>query len=63
MYIWKMDGKTYIYLANQAFSTVNLPHSLHAISHLYLMFKFGSIRRCLAFLEKYIGEFLMIYKK
>ena len=32
-----MDEKGYMYLVNQAFSTVNLPQSfrLRAISHLY----------------------------
>ena len=32
-----MDGKGYVYLENQAFSTVNLSQSfrLRAISHLY----------------------------
>ena len=62
-----MDGKAYIYLENQAFSTVNLAHStitqtLCNFSPL-LMFKFGSIRRCLASLEKSIGEFSMVYQK
>ena len=28
-----------------------------------LMFEFGGIRRCLASLEKSIGEFSMVYKK
>ena len=62
-----MDGKGYIYLENQAFSTVNLPHStitqtLCNFSPL-LMFEFRSICRCLASREKSIGEFLMLYKK
>ena len=47
-----MDGKGYIYLENQAFLTVNLPHStitqtLCNFSPL-LMCEFGSIHRCLA---------------
>ena len=49
-YIWKMDEKGYIYLENQALSTVNLPQSFN-FSPL-LMFDFGSIRRCLAFIGK-----------
>ena len=50
-----MDGKGYIYLENQAFSTVNLSH--RAITQTscnfspLLMFEFGIIRRCLASLE------------
>ena len=67
IYIWKMDGKGYIYLKNQAFSTMNLPHStitqtLCNFSPL-LMFELGSICRCLASLEKSIGEFSMVYQK
>ena len=62
-----MDGKGYIYLKNQAFSTMNLPHStitqtLCNFSPL-LMFELGSIRRCLASLERSIGEFSMVYQK
>ena len=62
-----MDGKGYIYLENQAFPTVNLSHrtitqTLCNFSPL-LMFQFGNIRRCLASLEKSIGEFSMVYKK
>ena len=41
-----MDGKGYIYWENQAFSTVNLPHStITQTSYNFsplLMFKFGS---------------------
>ena len=62
-----MDGKGYIYLENQAFSTVNLPHSTIAQTTCnfspLLIFEFGRIRRCLASLEKFIGEFSMVYKK
>ena len=61
-----MDGKGYIYLENQAFSTVNLPHSTITQTSCnfspLLMFEFGSIRRCLASLEKFIGEFSMLCK-
>ena len=37
IYIWKIDGKGYIYLENQAFSSLNLWQwfRLRAISHLY----------------------------
>ena len=37
IYIWKIDGKGYIYLEYQAFSTLNLRQwfRLRAISHLY----------------------------
>ena len=41
-----MDGKGYIYWENQAFSTVNLPHSTITQTSCnfspLLMFKFGS---------------------
>ena len=67
MYIWKMDGKGYMHLENQAFSTVNLPHSTTSQTSCnfspLLMFEFGSICRCLASLEKFIGEFSMVYKR
>ena len=62
-----MDGKGYIYWENQAFSTVNLPHGTITQTSCnfspLLMFKFGSIGRCLASLEKSICEFSMVYKK
>ena len=62
-----MDGIGYLYLENQAFSTVNLPHSTITQTSCnfspLLMFEFGSIRRCLASLGKSIGEFSMVYKK
>ena len=47
-----MDGKGYIYLENEAFSTVNLPHCTITQTSCnfspLLMFEFGRIRRCLA---------------
>ena len=62
-----MDGKGYIHLENQAFSTVNLPYSTITQTSCnfspILMFEFGSIRRCLASLQKSIGEFSMVYRK
>ena len=46
---------------------MNLPHSTVTQTSCnfspLLMFEFGSIRRCLASLEKSIGEFSMVYKK
>ena len=60
-----MDGN-YIYLENQAFSTVNLPdRTITQTSYNFsslMVFEFGNIRRCLASLEKSIGEFSMVYK-
>ena len=54
-------------MGNQAFSTVNLPHiTITQTSCNFsplLMFTFGSIHRCLASLEKPIGESSMVYKK
>ena len=48
-----MDGKGYIYSENQAFSTVNLPHStITQTSRNFsplLMYKLGSICRCFGF--------------
>ena len=62
-----MDGKCYMYLENQASSTVNLPHSTITQTSCnfspVLMFELGSIRRFLASLEKSIGEFSMVNKK
>ena len=61
-----MDEKGYIYLENQAFSTVNLPHSATTQTSfnfsplLMLLFEFARIRRCLASLEKSVGEFSMV---
>ena len=59
-----MDGNGYIYLEDQAFSTVNLLHSAITQTSFnfspLLVFEFGRIRRCLASLEKSIGEFLMV---
>ena len=51
IYIWKIDGKGYINLENQAFSTLNLRQCfrLRVISHVYWFFEFGSICRCLPF--------------
>ena len=50
-----MDGKGYIYLENQGFSTLKLSHSTITQTSCnfspLLMFEFGSIRRCLASLE------------
>ena len=62
-----MDGKGYIYLENQAFSTMNLPHSTFTQTSCnlppLLTFEFGSIRRCLASLENSTGEFSIVCKK
>ena len=62
-----MEKVTYNYWENQAFLTVNLPHSTITQTSCnfspLLMFKFGSIGRCLASLEKSICEFSMVYKK
>ena len=56
-----------MYLENQAFSMVNLPHSTITQTSCnfspVLMFELGSMRRLLASLEKSIGEFSMVYKK
>ena len=58
IFIWKMNGIVYIYLENQAFSTVNLPHiTITQTSCNFsplLMLEFGSIRRCLASLHQWI---------
>ena len=52
IYIWKIDGKGYIYLENQAFSTMNLRQLMIQTSGNFsplLMLEFGSICRYLAF--------------
>ena len=58
MYIWKNDGKGFIYLENQAFSAVN-----RAISHLYWCSNSELFVDVWLSLEKSIGEFSMVYKK
>ena len=59
-----MDGKGYIYLENQGFSTLKLSHSTITQTSCnfspLLMFEFGSIRQCLAFPGKILD---VIYKK
>ena len=62
-----MDGKGDLYWENQAFSTVNLPHSTitQTLCNFSppMMFEFGSIRQCLLLsLEKSIGKFSMVFK-
>ena len=48
IFIWKMDGIGYIYLENQSFSTVNLPHSTITQTSCnfspLLTLEFGSVR-------------------
>ena len=68
-WIWNLqlpiDGKGYIYLENQAFSTVNLRQwfGLRAISHLYSCSNSEVFVYVWLSLEKSIGEFSMVYKK
>ena len=62
-----MDGKGYIYLENQAFSTVNLPHSTITQTSCnfspLLIFEFGSIPRSLAGSKFYIFLSCIVMKQ
>ena len=64
IYIWKIDGKGYIYLENQAFSPLNLRQwfRLLAISHLYWCLN-SEVFVDVWIPWKSIGEFSMVHKK
>ena len=64
-YISKIDGKGYIYLENQAFSTVNLRQwfRLHAISLLYWCLNLEVFVDVWLSLKKFMGKFSMVYKQ
>ena len=57
-----MDGKGHAYFENQAFTTVNLSFILRAISHLYWCSNSEVLVDVWLSLEKFIGEFSIVYK-